>query len=252
VINPRSSGDPSLTPVASETAAATSWINSRLLKPVAGATLVGTVVPTGFPRVVRVLHPIGDGDATETWADVARRSDRVVHPLVQWTGICNRFDGQSRSSATDPLLGSAPPAMLGAVLEHCPSTLINYAVWEGSGSWAERAAPESLFAYGPGAPQYRLFVGPKAPHSTWPGMDVPWSQTANLMWPSDASWCIATAVDLDSTLVAGASSVADGLLADDRLEVFEVTYTDDISWYGDEVNPRPSWLASGRYPGRGL
>ena len=33
-------------------------------------------------------------------------------------------------------------------------------------------------------------------------------------------------------------------MADDRLEVFEVGYDDDLSWFGDTVNPRPEWLTA--------
>jgi hypothetical protein len=36
--------------------------------------------------------------------------------------------------------------------------------------------------------------------------------------------------------------VVDAILADSRLEAFEVSYDDDMSWYGDIVNPRPAWL----------
>jgi hypothetical protein len=93
-----------------------------------------------------------------------------------------------------------------------------------------------------GGRAYRLFAGDKAAHTTWPGMDPFWPQSANLIWPADRSWCIATEIDWDSTLVACAAGVADALLSDRRLEAFEVRYDDDLSWCGDTVNPRPAWL----------
>ncbi len=33
--------------------------------------------------------------------------------------------------------------------------------------------------------------------------------------------------------------MTDALLQDDRLEALPVRYTDDLSWYGDDVNPFP-------------
>ena len=90
---------------------------------------------------------------------------------------------------------------------------------------------------------YRLFAGPKQVLTTWPGMAPRWEQSANLIWPPDHSWCIATDIDWDSTLVAGGSTLADALLAEPRLETVEVSYEDDLSWLGDRINPTPAWLA---------
>lgn len=62
---------------------------------------VGGVAGTGFEAYARLLHPVGahreDLDTTDErgdhpdvehtrwrWAEVARRNDRVMHPLVQW------------------------------------------------------------------------------------------------------------------------------------------------------------------------
>jgi hypothetical protein len=89
---------------------------------------------------------------------------------------------------------------------------------------------------------YRLFVAEKATFTRWPGMGEYGPQSANLIWPKDRSWCIATEIDWDSTLVACSDEVADALLADERLEAFDVSYDDDLSWHGDTVNPRPEWL----------
>ena len=77
----------------------------------------------------------------------------------------------------------------------------------------------------------------------WPG-DGPsgGGRCANLIWPRDRSWCIAAEIDWDSTLVACSTEIVDQLLADTRLETFEVGYHDDLSWYGDLLNPHPAWL----------
>jgi hypothetical protein len=216
------------------------WVNERLMMVHGTQGIpVGAVVPTGFPRVVRVLHPAGDG---RSWAQVAAVAGRTVHPLVQWAAIADHFDGTGRSSDVDPQEGSVPADTLAAILEHCPAeTDVIHAVWGGFGSWVERSDERTLMP-GWGGREYLLFDASKEPHTHWPGMDALWSQSANLIWPPDHSWCIATEIDWDSTLVAGPDSVADGILGDARLEAFEVAYEDDLSWYGDSVNPRPKWL----------
>lgn len=43
-------------------------------------------------------------------------------------------------------------------------------------------------------------------------------------------------------MIAGAVAVTHAILADSRLESFEVSYEDDLSWHGDRVNPHPKWL----------
>jgi hypothetical protein len=215
------------------------WINRRLLDHSTGGTRAGSVVPTGFSRVVRVLHPAGGGQA---WAAVARTNNKTVHALMQWGSICPRFDGSSRSSDVDPDEGSAPAAILAAILEHCPADgEVIHGVWDGFGSWDDTADRGGLMP-GWGGRSYRLFVGAKSAITSWPGMDPCWPQSANLIWPTDHSWCLATEIDFDSTLVACSDHVAESLVSDERLEAFEVSYDDDLSWFGDTKNPRPSWL----------
>ena len=219
------------------------WVLDRLVEPRRPGCQVGTALPTGFDRVVRVLHPAGDG---RTWAQVAASSGRQVHPLVQWGSIAPHFDGSGRSGDVDPEEGSIPPESLAAILEHCPTDHdVTYAVWVGFGSWSDRGDRHALLP-GWGGRDYLLFEAPKAPIMTWPGMDPIWPQSANLIWPQNHSWCIATEIDWDSTLIAGPYPVTQAILDDERLETFEVDYGDDLSWYGDHVNPLPDWLRARR------
>lgn len=217
------------------------WINQRLQDHTVAGTRAGSVVPTGFARVVRVLHPAGDG---RSWAEVAQANGRVVHPLVQWWSIAPHADaGSGRSLDVDPEEGSAPEDTLAAILDHCPSDVdLVHAVWDGFGAWADRDFPFPLMP-GWGGRSYRLFVAARGAWTHWPGMEGSWPQSANLIWPHDHSWCIATEIDWDSTLVACTDEVADALLADGRLETFDVGFDDDLSWHGDLLHPRPPWLA---------
>lgn len=90
---------------------------------------VGTALPTGFDRVVRVRHPAGDG---RTWVQVAASSGRQVHPGAVGKHRAAHFDGSGRSGDVDPEEGSIPPESLAAILEHCPTDHdVTYAVWVG-------------------------------------------------------------------------------------------------------------------------
>lgn len=214
------------------------WVNERLLDHSSSGVRAGSVVPTGFERIVRVLHPAG----ARSWAQVAAEAGRVVHAHVQWCGIAPHYDGSGRSGDVDPEDGSVPEVTLAAILEHCPAEGdLVYAVWAGYAWWEDRGDQDAVMR-GWGGRDYLLFSAPKAPLMNWPGMDNRWNQSANLIWPQDHSWCIATDIDWDSTLVAGTADVAGALLDDGRLEAYEVGYEDDLSWFGDRVNPRPTWL----------
>lgn len=216
------------------------WLAQRLLEQEPRVVRTGSVVPTGFERVVRVLHPLGDENGT--WAEVAEANHKTMHPLVQWGSIAPHFDGIGRGGDEDPEEGSTPAPTMSAILQHCPAQdEVVYGVWYGWGTWPQDDNDDPLMATW--GRYYRLFAANKDAHTEWPG-DGPsgGGRCANLTWPRDRSWCIAAEIDWDSTLVACSNEVADHLLADTRLETFEVGYHDDLSWYGDLINPHPAWL----------
>lgn len=56
------------------------------------------------------------------------------------------------------------------------------------------------------------------------------------------TWVVTSDIDWDSTIVAGSRALVDGVLADDRLEAYEVHEGSDLTWEGDVVNPpRDGW-----------
>lgn len=63
--------------------------------------------------------------------------------------------------------------------------------------------------------------------------------TPNLLWPADHSWCVATEIDFDSTLVGGSRALIDAVLADPVLDAVEVGPDTELTWDGDTLNPRP-------------
>ena len=63
---------------------------------------VGGVAGTGFEAYVRILHPVrawrGGTETRWRWAEVARRNERIMHPLVQWFSLT---DDEERLSFDD-------------------------------------------------------------------------------------------------------------------------------------------------------
>lgn len=89
---------------------------------------------------------------------------------------------------------------------------------------------------------YYLFTGPiegigetfLVERHSW----APW-QSANLWWPDDRAWFVATEIDFMSTYVGGSRPCIDAILATDGLEVIEVEVDQPVGTEADTINPRP-------------
>jgi hypothetical protein len=136
-------------------AGAGAWIGPRLQ----GWGRVGGVLPRGFEAYARILHPVaatrvdtaatGDewdrrviDEAIWPWAEVARRTGRIMHSLVQWDRLAGNehqltFDDGWRLGQTP--VGFFDPALLshlvGALDGHTgtPDDVV-FGVWTGWGS----------------------------------------------------------------------------------------------------------------------
>ncbi|MFC0673697.1 hypothetical protein [Brachybacterium hainanense] len=109
---------------------------------------------TGFEAYARVLHPVraerGDHEeARWTWAEVARRNRRTMHPLVQWRRLTEdetllEFEDGWRIDQLEE--GRLPLDVLAAIGEHLaaatrtPQELIA-AIWVGHGELHGSARP---------------------------------------------------------------------------------------------------------------
>lgn len=250
------------------------WIAARLA--LFRSHIVASVVPDGFASYVRVLHPVevpGNrvGGRLVRWADVA-----------SWSGAPLRSDSQFHSVALPPLRPEAPAPwrsqgpglgtlylpdamVLAEVLRRFTATPDEcwFCLWEGydlrgtpltapgepSVPW-----PDPLPSAVRNGPRVRL---PNRDYLLYGGSvedvvaPVPaplgrpaFSQTANLWWPSDRAWAVASEIDLSSTYVGGSSEMAAALLADDRIEVLLASPDDPLSriedwvqaWVDDAVN----------------
>lgn len=239
-------------------------------------TPVAAVVPGGFEAYARVLHPIGheDDEVLTSWAQVCEATGRTAHPLMQWEAISGTR--RTRRTTTTQWPGDTPdpgtlhPRALTAVLDVLqrwtpPQQPCLMAIWEGFG-WVDgqgaglygvggsaelpAAYPAEVLA-GPRLRtpfrDYLLFTGPlrsaqQLGHRTPEALRGQWPdewlarQSPNLLWPDDRSWCVATEIDFDSTLVGGPADLVDALLATPALEAYPVSPGDDLGLYGDRVN----------------
>lgn len=220
------------------------WVTSAL---VTFAQDVTSLVPRGFAAYVRIAHPATElpSGAPVRWAEVARFNGRDAHPLMQWhciTGGWEFMHGSSQPGCWDnePREGTLPREVGGPLAEVLAAHTSTpdrcwFAVWEGFGGLPDevRAAPRFEL---PGR-AYHLFEGPAS--AITHDVLAPFQQTANLWWPQDHSWCVATEIDLMSTYVGCSRACADDLLARSSLEAYEVPATAGIDWGSDHVNPTP-------------
>jgi len=252
------------------------WIAPRLLPwGQEQGTRVASVVPTGYPAYVRVLHPASrreeGGVRPVGWREVAAWSGRVYHPLAQYDRLTEPV-GTLRGPAPmerPPETGRLPEPLCERLFQALSGWTATpgdcwLGIWEGWGSLgypdsisviasatdssrlaeavdpvraqlaevAERARQAPRFAHP--HRRYLLAHAPAAAACELAGF--PFRITPSLAWPADRSWCLGTAVDFDSTLVAADDACAAALLADDRFEAMPVDPEGRLDIDGDLLN----------------
>lgn len=219
-----------------------SWIIGQ----VSGSGKVGSLLPSGFAAYARIFHPAYRQDENVTWGEVARANGRVMHPAAQFSSLAGRLTlhGYEQPGLwdTEPDDGSLPAdiaARMAAVLARYTATPGRcwFAVWEGWADLSCRSPGQAAFQL-PGR-RYFLFTGSVAAASRSLTDDIG-HRSANLWWPGDRAWCVATEVDLNSTYVGGSGACVAELVATPGLEAARVTASDRISYKSDEINPLPA------------
>ena len=212
---------------------------------------VGSLVPPVFPAYARVLHPAyrydGDDDVEISWAEVAALNGTAGHPRMQWPAITGGWEYLSEDSQ--------PPTWDGTPAEgHLPSTVAARMVrvlarhtstpadcvlgrWAGAGhdSSELRDAPRLML------PRSRdvVLVRGRIDDALRNLAREPSEQSANLWWPADRAWCVATDIDLLSTYVAGSPACIADLLATPGLEAVPADPADRVGHGDDPVNVVP-------------
>jgi hypothetical protein len=211
------------------------WIAPRLLAWWSlpdGFMPVGAMIPTGFESYARLLHPperTTDSDSLRLrWGEFAARKGFTVKPETLWEDIAPRDDSQAITSP--PSEGHLPAEEAGAlveVLEKCTSSSQDcwFGVWEGYGALdPDRRWPGAARLHLP----HRSYVLLRGPARAAIGSfePPPFRQSANLWWPQDRAWCVATEIDYAWTYVGGSAACTQELLADRRLEVISIRADD--------------------------
>lgn len=240
------------------------WILPRL----SGYHSVTSVVPDGFPAYVRILHPARSRrNAPIRWAQIAGWSGRVMHRLAEFHRISNplpAFGGEPEPWDGHPEAGNLAPEVMrelyATLRDYATSGVCWFCLWDGYGWVQDRAA--TVTAYGAGvspapAPEhktrydfataprvslpgrkYLLFEGPleAAFNTDWsPGGSI-FSQSPNMFWPQDHSWCVASEIDLCATFLGGPVALANALIANPAFEAWRVEPTDPVTSDGDRIN----------------
>jgi hypothetical protein len=204
---------------AGETGAA-DWLRASLTT---FAERVASWLPGHFDAYVRIYHPFATGGespvAAPTWRELAALAGRELRD--PWAAADFALHGVPDEQAE---IGTLPPALIEALAEHLrPATTTPeacyFALWEGFGDSVVPHALEPTLELPNRA--YHVFAGPLAAART-SYSNIPFAhRSANLWWPADQAWCVATEVDFAWTYVGGTRAVVDALLADPRLDAVE-------------------------------
>lgn len=220
---------------------------------------VGALVPCGFEAYARILHPAWrirreDGRLVRSpvrWSEVAELRGTTAHRLMQWPQVwaLPLFDDSAIEYCVDA--GLAPIAcpdegrlprqvapMIQQVLSAHTDTAAPcwFGVWIGFGNEYREGIPGTRRL----AAEHRewdLFRAPlDALALNFFDVDEFFYQSANIVWPDDRSWCLATDIDLNSTYLGGTKALIEAVLRNEALEAYEVSADDPF--YADNVNPQ--------------
>jgi hypothetical protein len=207
---------------------ATDWLRQSLLH---FRLSVDTFVPRRFASYARIYHPFevpaepGALDMVDrSWEAVGARSIRSVAEAAEFA-----LSGLTRSHA---LVGTLPPRLIDSLITTlAPHTRTPddccFAVWEGYGDLPARLITRTPTLHLPQR-NYHVFRGPLSDARRSYSFISFSHRSANLWWPADRAWCVATEVDYAWTYVGGSYACIDAVLADHRLEA--VATTADAEW----------------------
>ncbi len=225
-----------------------SWLAAALVPgPGGGPDSVASLVPRAFPAHARVFHPAvrydGDDDVEVTWAAVASANGRTAHPGMQWISVTGAWEYLSEEDQPElwnsaPADGHLPAELAGrlaAVLAEHTTTPGDcwFGVWDGYGFITADAPTLSL----PGRDHW--LVRKPAALAAANMAEEPWEQSANVWWPADRAWCVATDLDLMTSYLAGTRACVDAVVDAAGIEAFPVPPDDPLAWDSDAINPVP-------------
>ena len=136
-----------------------------------------------------------------------------------------------------PEEGSIPPDLaqpLARLLKGATTTPDRcwFGLWEGFGflSEAERAGASI-------AAQHRRWLLYRGAVEQLTNSFDSWPQSANVVWPEDRSWCLATEIDAECTVIGGSRELISAIHDEPSLEVQVVCPGDSLPHLGDVLEP---------------
>ncbi len=234
------------------------WLAKRLRSP--EEHRVGSVVPQGFAAYARLLHPatsVVRGGENLRWSEVSAWSGATLSSKSSWRDVALP---EHSPRSTPPWRAPGPaegrPATKDVrtlvrhlALETAASDVCYFAVWEGS------VAGQSALLTERGTAR-EVIPAPEPPREV---VALPWRNywlyrgtlgevtniapdrwgavSANLWWPEDHSWCVASEIDLPWTYLAGTEELVSAVVTDSSLEATRVRPDDDY------ISQLPEWLS---------
>lgn len=209
------------------------WIGERITP--LGEARATVFVPSGFEAYARILHPAEEprwGKRLVRWRDVAAWSGLPLDPYDEFASVAlppEPVEAPPPWSGQGPRQGSLFPPDAAVAIDHLRRQTATpdrcwFCLWEGYG-WAADLIPDSVET-GPRVRlpdrDYYLYRGP-VDAALIGECEEPPDHTANLWWPDDHAWCVASEIDLSSTYVGGSADLVKALVAEPAIEALQVT-----------------------------
>ena len=196
-----------------------------MLNPVtdrAEAQWVVDALHVGSPRLPSIVPPLYE------------RYVRIVHP--GWDEPDEAGDAPVQGS----MPGTVSESLRRILSAHTPSRhSCWFGVWIGFGLTPKPEVPDTV-SIKTRSREWDLFRG--AIQILNFRFFVEFEQSANIAWPEDRSWFVATEIDISSTYVGGSEALVRDLLNDKELKAVEASVSDDV--FGD--NDRLRELVAGK------
>ena len=204
------------------------------------AHCVCSLVPKGFPRYARILHPAWrvypERRKAIRWAVMARYAGTTPHALMQWkhTAAQGMHDDRVEPPDEGRMPGEVIKPLRKIILRHSPKSA---GCWLGAArewGWDYRESTPATACIDTGARAWDLF---RAPVSMMDArLFTNREQTANLIWCENQDWWVTTDIDLDSTYIGGSDALIRDILESPALEAWPAAPDDDITYGADTVN----------------
>lgn len=218
------------------------WIGERLTA--SGEILATRFVPSGFEAYARVLHPADarrEGEPPVRWREIAAWSGMRLDPYVSFYSVAlppEPAAGPPPWSGQGPHHGGLFPPDATAVIDRLRRHTATpercwFCLWDGYG-WLADMVPEEVDAGQrvrlPLRDYYLYHGAVDSALVGYPGEPPNW--TANLWWPEDRAWCVASEIDFSWSYVGGSAVLVQALVGDPAIEAFEVSPDVPVAGFG--------------------